>query len=145
VLRDGVLDSFLFDTRSARKAGSATTGNAVRSGFRDLPGVGSTNFILQKGTTSPEEMLASTDRGLWVKNLAGWWVGINSATGDFSSGARGLWIENGQVVHPVKNVTIASNILDMLGAVDAVGDDLEIRFPTIGPSFRVSEMRLGGV
>ena len=86
-----------------------------------------------------------TGRGLHVTSLAGWWVGINPATGDFSSGAKGFWIEDGAAVHPVKNVTIASNLLTMLAGIDAVGSNLLHRFGTVGPTFRVSEMKVGGV
>jgi PmbA protein len=107
--------------------------------------VGSTNLFLARGGLEPEEIIRSTARGLYVTSLTGWWVGINPATGDFSSGAKGFWIENGEVVHPVKNVTIASNLLAMLAGVDAVGSNLLYRFGTVGPTFRVAEMKVGGV
>jgi PmbA protein len=71
-------------------------------------------------------------------------MGISPATGDFSSGARGLWIENGEVVHPVKNVTVASNVLDMLRGINAVGDDLTFLQQTVCPTLRIGEMSIGG-
>jgi PmbA protein len=145
IVDGGILRSFLFDTRSALKAGFSTTGSANRGGFRDLPSVGSTNLFLDKGAIKPEAIIKSTERGLWIISLAGWWVGINPSTGDFSSGAKGLWVENGEVAHPVRNVTIASNILDMLGAIDAVGDDLRFNRETSTPTFRIGEMMVGGV
>jgi PmbA protein len=141
----GILNSFLFDTRSALKAGFKTTGNARREGFRDVPSVGFTNLFLDKGIVRPEDIIGSTGRGLWVISLAGWWVGINPSTGDFSSGAKGLWVEDGQVAHPVQNITIASNVLEMLAVIDAVGDDLDFRGATASPTFRLSEMKVGGV
>jgi PmbA protein len=144
VMDEGVLTSFLFDTRSGKKAGLASTGNAQRRGFRQLPSVGVTNYFLQKGTVSPEEMVKATPNGLLVLSLAGWWVGINPSTGDFSSGAKGLWIQDGQVAHPVRNITIASNILDMLSGIDAVGNDLYMRHSTNTPTFRIAEMKVGG-
>ncbi len=144
IIAGGVLEGFLFDASSAGKVGTASTGNASRGGFRSLPGVASTNYFLAAGGLAPEEIIRRTDRGLHVTSLAGWWVGINPATGDFSSGARGFWIEGGEVVRPVKNVTIAANLLDMLAGVDAVGSDLFHRYGTAGPTFRVSEMRVGG-
>jgi PmbA protein len=140
----GVLKSFLFDARSGKKVGRGSTGNAKRRGFRELPSVGVTNYFLEKGTTSPDEIIKSTDTGLLVLSLAGWWVGINPSTGDFSSGAKGMWIENGQVEHPVRNITIASNVLDMLSGIDAVGDDLHFKHATSAPTFRIGEMKLGG-
>jgi PmbA protein len=107
--------------------------------------VGYTNLFIESGSTPPEEIMTSTESGLWLVSLAGWWVGINPSTGDFSSGAKGLWVERGEVAHPVKKVTIASNILDMLAAVDAVGDDLELRHSASCPTLRIGEMTIGGV
>jgi PmbA protein len=145
VLDGGVLESFLFDLKTGAKAGYKSTGNASRAGFRALPGVASTNFYLAEGDRSHDEIIAETPRGFHVTSLAGWWVGINPATGDFSSGAKGFWIENGEAVRPVKNVTIASNIIAMLTGVDAVANNLYYRHATVGPSFRISEMRVGGI
>lgn len=145
VVDRGTLRSFLFDERSGRKAGFASTANANRDGFRQQPSVGYTNLFVDRGSTPPDEILKSTDGGLWLVSLAGWWVGISPATGDFSSGAKGLWIEDGQVAHAVKNVTVASNIFDMLAGVDAVGDDLYMNHESTTPTLRVGEMRLGGV
>jgi PmbA protein len=130
--------------RSALKAGSKTTANARRGTFRERPSVGYTNLFLDKGAETPEAIIKSTGRGLWVVSLAGWWVGINPSTGDFSSGAKGLWVENGEVAHPVRNVTIASNILDMLTDIDAIGNDLEFRRATATPTFRIGTMNVGG-
>ena len=141
----GMLSSFLFDTRSARKAGFKSTANASRRSFRGLPKVGYTNLFLEKGASTPDEIVKSTDRGLLLISLAGWWVGINPSTGDFSSGAKGLWVEDGEVVYPVRNATIASNILDMLADIDEVGDDLHFQSAVSTPTFRVSEMTLGGM
>ena len=145
IVDKGTLRAFLFDTRSARKAGLNSTGNANRDGFRDQPSVGYTNLILAKGAGTPEEIVKSTGRGLWLMSLAGWWMGINPSTGDFSSGAKGLWVEGGEVAYPVRNVTIASNILDMLARVDAVAEDLYFKRARVSPTFRISEMQVGGI
>jgi PmbA protein len=144
IVDKGVLASFLFDRKSGQKTGLGSTGNAKRGGFRQMPSVGVTNYHLAKGNTTPDEIIASTDKGLLVVSLAGWWVGINPSTGDFSSGAKGLWIENGQVARPVRNVTIASNILDMLSGIDLVGDDLYLKHSTGTPTFRIADMKVGG-
>lgn len=144
VLDRGVLRTFLCDARSASKLGMQPTGNARRGGYRALPGVETSNFYIESGGLPPEDIIASTPRGLWALSLTGWWVGINPATGDFSSGARGLWIENGRVVHPVKNVTVASNVLDMLRGIDSVGNDLYLRQRTASPTVRIAEMSIGG-
>ena len=140
-----ILKSFLFDERSGRKSGKASTGNAAKRGFRELPVVGMTNLFVEKGEMSPEAIMESTRSGLWLISLAGWWVGINPSTGGFSSGAKGLWIEDGAVAYPVKSVTIASNVLDMLASIDAVGNDLYLRHATASPTMRISSMDVGGV
>jgi PmbA protein len=145
ILDGGVLKGFLFDVASASKTGAKSTGNASRGGFRGLPGVASTNFYLAKGDLAPEEIVKQTALGLHVTSLAGWWTGINPTTGDFSSGAKGFWIENGKAVHPVKNVTVASNLMSMLAGVNAVGTDLLHRYGTVGPTFRIDEMKVGGI
>lgn len=144
VLDRGVLKAFLFDARTARKTGAKSTGNGTRDGYRALPAVGTTNFHIENGESAPEEIIKSTARGLWVITLDGWWMGISPATGDFSSGARGFWIENGEVAYPAQNVTIASNVLDMFRAVDAVGNDLRLNNPTVAPTLRVGGMSIGG-
>lgn len=144
VLDKGVLKSFLFDATTAKKCGAKSTGNARREGFRALPSVGSTNLYVDKGISSPEEIVKSTARGLWAISLTGWWVGINPSTGDFSSGAGGLWIENGEVAYPVRNITVASNVLDMLRGVNAVGNDLYFKHATACPTLRIGEMKIGG-
>lgn len=144
ILDSGVLRSFLFDSRSAGRAGFASTGNARRNGFRDLPEVGYSNLYIERGNVTPEKIAESTEAGLWLMSLAGWWVGINPSTGDFSSGAKGLWVEDGKVAYPVRNVTVASNILEMLKSVDMVGDDLFFRHRANSPTLRIGGMTVGG-
>jgi PmbA protein len=144
VMEKGVLKSFLFDARAGRKSRNESTGNAKRRDLRTLPSVGYTNLFVEKGTVSPDEIIGSTETGLWIVSLAGWWVGINPSTGDFSSGAKGLWVDRGEVTYPVKNVTVASNALDMLAAIDMVGDDLHLRHESASPTLRISEMKIGG-
>jgi PmbA protein len=144
VLDGGVLNSFLFDTRSALRTGFTSTGNARRGGFRDRPSVGYSNLYVRRGASSPDAIVKSTVAGLWIMSLAGWWVGVNPSTGDFSSGAKGLWVEDGEVAFPVRNVTVASNILDMLGSVDMVGDDLFFRHAASSPTLRITGMKVGG-
>lgn len=145
VLDRGSLMSFLFDRRTALKSGAESTGNGVRGGFRSPLSVGTTNFYMAAGGPSADDIIKSTPRGLWVVNLTGWWMGVSPATGDFSSGARGFWIENGEAQFPVKNVTVASNLLDMLDRIDVVGSDLFFRHSTATPTFRVAGMSVGGI
>jgi PmbA protein len=97
---------------------------------------------MQAGAMSRQELLRSTPRGLYVTHLMGF--GFNPVTGDFSRGAQGFWIENGEFVHPVSEVTIAANFDDILKRIDAVADDLLLRTASAAPTFRVSQMTLAG-
>jgi PmbA protein len=94
------------------------------------------------GDTSRDELLRATPRGLYVTNLMGF--GFNPVTGDFSRGAQGFWIENGELTFPVSEVTIAANFGDILQRIDLVADDLQLRSSTAAPTFRVSHMMVAG-
>jgi PmbA protein len=118
----GALKNYLLDSYSARKLGLASTGNATR-GIGDSPSVGATNFYLAAGKSSPEEIIRSVSRGLYVVELMGF--GVNQVTGDYSRGAMGIWIENGELTYPVEEITIAGNLKEMLMNIEMVGNDLE--------------------
>jgi PmbA protein len=141
VVERGRLRSYLLDTYSGRKLGLPSTGNASR-GAGSAPGVGPTNLSLEPGTQSLEEIIAATPRGLLVTELIG--QGFNPVTGDYSRGAAGLWIEGGEIVHPVEEVTIAGNLGGMLRALDAVGRDLLWLGSIASPSVRIAAMTLAG-
>jgi PmbA protein len=139
VVEAGVLKTFLLDSYSARKLGRTSTASAARSG-----GVGpsTSNFVLQAGATTPEELLAKTSTGLYVTEMMGF--GFNAITGDFSRGAGGFWIEQGQLAFPVSEVTISSNLDTMLKGIDAVGSDLVLKTSTASPTFRIDRMTISG-
>jgi len=141
VIDRGRLLTYLYDTHTALKVGTRSTGNAVRS-YSSMPRIGPLNFYLQPGKHTPEEILASVSRGFYVTILMGF--GANTVTGDYSVGAAGLWCENGQLVFPVQEVTIASNMLDMLRNIAMIGNDLEFRSPIASPTFLVAEMIISG-
>ena len=137
----GRLASFLLDVYSARKLGLRSTGNASRAAA-SAPGVSPTNLWLEPGRESLDELVRNTERGLLVTGLFG--QGFNPVTGDFSRGARGFWIEGGECVHPVEEVTVAGNLADLLQGVDRVGSDL-LRLGSLGaPSFRVACLTVAG-
>jgi PmbA protein len=140
VVRDGVLQTFLLDSYCARKLGKASTASAGRS----AGGVhaGTSNLILEAGDVSPDELVASTPRGLLVTEMMGY--GFNAVTGDFSRGASGFWIEDGKLAFPVSEVTISSNLDDMLRGIDAIANDLRLDTSVACPTFRVSGMTIGG-
>jgi PmbA protein len=141
VIERGRLASYLLDTYSARKVGGSSTGSATRSASSP-PGVGATNLGLTPGDATLEQIIADTRRGLLVTELIG--MGFNATTGDYSRGAAGLWIENGEITHPVEEVTIAGKFADMLRGIDAVGSDM-LWLSRIGsPSVRVARMTVAG-
>ncbi|HSC85952.1 MAG TPA: metallopeptidase TldD-related protein [Polyangiaceae bacterium] len=140
VVQAGKLETFLLDCYSARKLGRVSTASAARSGGSIGPST--TNFFLEAGTGSREELIASTQRGLLVTEMMGF--GFNALTGDFSRGAGGFWIEDGRIVHPVSEVTIGSNLDTMLRGIDRVANDLELKSSTASPTFRVNSMTISG-
>jgi PmbA protein len=140
VIEAGILKTFLLDCYSARKLGRRSTGSGARSG--GAVSASTTNFVLQKGKTSRDEIIASTRTGLYVTELMGF--GFNAITGDFSRGAAGFWIDQGKLAFPVSEVTISSNLDTMLKNIDAVGDDLELKSSTASPTLRVSSMTISG-
>lgn len=141
VVENGVLRTFLCDSYSARKLGRSSTGNAARGGSAGVSCT-TTNFILQPGKDSAASILAGTKRGLYVTEMMGF--GFNAVTGDFSRGASGFWIENGEFAHPVSEVTISLNVDELWKRIDAVGDDLDLRTSTAAPTIRVSKMTIAG-
>ena len=140
-LERGVLRHWLCDAYSARKVGAKPTGSA-RRGVGGGPSVGAGNLYFEPGPQAPEEIVAGVARGLLVTDLIGF--GVNVVTGDYSQGAVGHWIENGRIVHPVHEVTVAGNLKDMLRDVDAVGNDLVFRGSSAAPTVRVRKMIVSG-
>jgi len=140
VVRAGKLESYLLDCYSARKLGLEPTASASRAG--GAIGPSTTNFILEAGKTSKDDVIRRTERGLLVTEMMGF--GFNAVTGDFSRGAAGFFIEDGRLTHPVSEVTISSNLDRMLKGIDLVGDDLELKSSTASPSFRIDAMTISG-
>jgi len=141
VLKDGVLETYLLNTYSARKLGLKSTHNASR-GLAGTPGIGCGNLYLEPGQRTPEEIIADVPGGLYVTSLMGF--GTNIVTGDYSRGAAGLWIENGQLTHAVEEVTIAGNLGEMLLNVTAIGNDLVFRGSVTSPTLRIDGMTIAG-
>jgi len=138
----GVLNGFLYNTAVAKRAGVKSTGNASRGDFRSLPGIGFHNLYMAAGKDTPEEIIKATKKGLLLKGVTGY--GINPVNGHFSGGASGFWIENGEIVFPVKGLTIAGSAFEMLNAIDMIGNDLDMNRSFTAPTFRILEMQIGG-
>ncbi len=141
VIEKGELKSYLLNCYTARKLGMKTTGNASR-GLAGTPGIGSGNFFLQPGTRSPNEIIGGIKEGLLVTEFLGF--GVNLVTGDFSRGASGLWIENGEFAYPVEEITVAGNLRDMLNNISEIGNDLEFRGALACPTLRIDGMTVAG-
>ena len=141
IVGGGILRSFLLDHYSARKLGLQSTGNASRSSG-SAPGVAPTNLWIEPGSHTLDQLVQNMERGLLVTKLFG--HGFNPVSGDFSRGAAGLWIENGEAVHPVEEITVAGNLAEMLTNVDAVGSDLLWMGSVAAPSLRISSMTVAG-
>lgn len=140
VVKNGVLQTFLLDSYAARKLGRETTASAGRGG--GSVSSTTTNFVLQPGQQTRDQIIASTKRGLYVTDMMGF--GFNAITGDYSRGATGFWIEDGKLAYPVSEITVSSNLDAMLKGIDAVGDDLDLKTSTAAPTLRVRSMTIAG-
>jgi PmbA protein len=141
LVEKGVLQTYLLDTYSARKLKLAPTGNASR-GVGDSPSVSPTNLYLEPGRYSPEEIIGSVKQGLYITELIGF--GVNGVTGDYSRGAGGMWIENGELAFPVQEITIAGNLKEMFLSIEMIGNDLKWRSPVVSPTLKLAEMMIAG-
>ena len=141
VVERGVLRSYLLNTYTARKLKLQTTGNAAR-GLTGNPGIGSGNFFLQPSDKTPHDIIRKVRTGLYVTEFLGF--GVNLVTGDFSRGASGLWIENGEFTFPVEEITVAGNLKEMFKNVSEIGNDLEFRSSIAAPTLRIDGMTVAG-
>jgi PmbA protein len=141
LVENGILKNYVCNTYTARKLGLSSTGNASRS-LASNPGIGAGNFFLQPGTLTPEQIIAGVPSGLYVTEVMGF--GVNLVTGDYSQGAAGLWIENGELAYPVEEITIAGNLKDMYRNISAIGNDLTFRSASAAPTLRIDGMTIAG-
>jgi PmbA protein len=140
VIEDGVLKSWFLDSATARELSLATTGHAQR-GVSSAPSPGPSNLHLSAGTATPDALIADIAEGFYVTDLIG--MGVNGVTGDYSRGASGFWIVNGQRSYPVSEVTIAGNLIEMFREL-APANDLEFRFGTNSPTVRLEGLTVAG-
>jgi PmbA protein len=150
IVDKGTLRNFLYNTYTARKDNRLTTGNSARSSYKSLPGVGVSNLFIEteKGEkTSKKDMVKSVVDGFYVSDVIGIHSGINPVSGDISVGAKGIWIKNGELSFPVKEVTIATDIISLFKNITCVGDDITF-MPSNGyigsPSLMVKDISIGG-
>ena len=141
VVDDGVLRTWLLDSRSARKLDLASTGSAARAPG-GVPEPGPSNLFLAAGVVTPDELLSDIRNGFYVTEMLG--MSFNLVTGDYSRGATGYWIENGEKTHPVSEVTVAGNLADMFLNVTPA-DDLSFRTGIDSPTLRIDGMTVAGI
>jgi len=145
LLADGVLLMFVYDTVSARRAGTRSTGSAVRGGFAGTPSAGCRALVLEPGTRGQDQILASVGDGLYVQSVTGIHSGVNPVSGDFSVGAEGLMIQDGALGPPVREVTVASTLQRMLQSVVDIGNDLRwLPGTAAGQTLAIADMQLSG-
>ena len=141
IVERGILKNLMLNTYTARKLNMQSTHKASR-GLAGAPGIGGGNYYLEPGTETPEQIIGGVKSGLYVLQTMGF--GVNLVTGDYSQGASGLWIENGELAYPVEEITIAGNLKDMFRNVSAIGNDLEFRSSGAVPTIRVEGMTVAG-
>jgi PmbA protein len=141
VIENGILKSYLLNTYTAKKLGLQTTANASR-GLAGTPGIGPGNYFLEPGTKTPNQIIANIKDGLYVTEFLG--HGANLVTGDYSRGASGIWIVNGELAYPVEEITVAGNLKDMFCNISEIGSDLEFRGSVASPTIRIDGLTVGG-
>jgi len=141
VIENGILKNYLHSSYTARKLRAQPTGNGSRTGSGSV-GVGPTNFYLNPGVASSEEIIASVKSGLYVVELIG--QGVNPVTGDYSRGVVGVWIENGKLAYPVQEVTIAGNLHQMLNDIELIGNDVTFIGTISAPTVKIRNMVISG-
>jgi PmbA protein len=141
----GTLNCFLHNTYTAKRGGTSSTGNAKRAGYRSVPGVGTSNFFVEAGRSDVAEILKLAEGGILIQDVSGVHSGANPISGEFSVGATGLRITGGELGEPLREMTIASTIPDMLKAIAAVGSDLRF-FTSVGvPTILIGGMTVAGI
>jgi PmbA protein len=130
IVDNGKLASYFLDSYSARKLGTRPNGGSQ------------SNLYIKPGTKTPAEIIATVKNGLYLTHVSG--PGFNGVTGDYSRGASGIWIENGELAYPVQEITIAGNVLAMLKSVEEIGNDLEFRSSVASPTLKIGSMMIAG-
>jgi PmbA protein len=141
LIAGGRLENFLYDARTARRGDATTTANAERGSYRTPPSVGTSNLVITPGDATLDDLIAQAGDGLYVTDVAGLHSGVNPVSGTFSVGATGRLIENGELGRPVREITIASDLVTMLKGITAVGS--ESRWVPFGGSVRAVPLLLG--
>jgi PmbA protein len=130
LIKDGRLETYLLSSYAGRKLNCKPNSGSVG------------NLYLKPGDSTPESIIESVKNGLLLTSVSG--MGFNAVTGDYSMGASGTWIENGKLAYPVSGITVAGNVLEMFGNIEAIGNDLNFRSSTVSPTIKISKMTVAG-
>jgi len=145
IISKGVLNTLLHNLKTANKAGIKTTGNGFKASYASPVGISSTNFYIESGKKSLDELIEEVSEGIIVTELAGLHSGANSITGDFSLAAKGFYIEGGKKLFPVEQITVAGNYFDIIKEIQEIGNDLKFPMSSIGsPSILLKELSVAG-
>jgi len=148
IIENGVLKTLLYNTKAAAKDGIKSTGNASKGGFGGAIGTNTTNIYLVPGEKSYEELIQGMDKGVIITDMAGLHSGVNPVSGDFSVSADGYYVENGKIVKPIEQITVAGNFYELLKNIDTVGSDLRFHSSGMGgigmPSVLVNSLSIAG-
>lgn len=145
LIKNGKLNSLLHNLKTANKAGVKSTGNGFKSSYASPISVSPTNFYIEPGINSVEEMTKKINKGLIITDFAGLHSGANSITGDFSLAAKGFYIEDGIKTHPVEQITVAGNFFTLLNNIEEIGSDLKFPMSSVGsPSIVIKELSIAG-
>ncbi len=148
VIDKGVLKTYLHNLKTAKKDGVETTGNASKSSYKSPIDISPSNFYIDKGDKSFDEIISSIEKGILITELQGLHSGLNTISGDFSLAALGFEIESGKIKRPVEQITVAGNYFDMIKDIEDVGTDLKFGLPGdayIGsPSLKIKKLSVSG-
>lgn len=145
LIKDGVLKTLLYNLKTAHKGNKITTGNGFKSSYASPVGVSPTNFYIEAGDKSFDELLEEVGEGLIITDFAGLHSGANAVTGDFSLAAKGFYIKDGKKTFPVEQITVAGNFFNLLKDITRIGSDLKFPMSSVGsPSVIVNELSIAG-
>lgn len=145
IIKDGKLLTLLHNLKTANKAGIKSTGNGFKASYAAPVDVSSTNFYIEKGTKTLDNLMNDMGQGIMVTELAGLHSGANFITGDFSLAAKGFYIDGGKKSYPIEQITISGNFFDLLKNIIDISDDLKFPLSSIGsPSIRIDKISIAG-
>ena len=144
LVKEGILQSFLHNRKTAKNAGTESTGNAVKGGYSAPLSVGPHNLYIQPGSATLTDLIQNMEKGIFIVELQGTNAGINAVSGDFSLSAIGFLVENGKIGRPINQITLAGNLYEVLHNIEVVADDLHVKGTVSSPSLKITALTVSG-